>query len=123
MQGFDGLCIRTDDLVGVSRSRGLDPTAMSRKRPDGVELGWRMAGVDEMLTEGIPFFIQWDVEDHLLPGRTETNPPNPADGFDHVVIAGRRARLDSWIGDCDGLKVIEGEPAVVSAVVQGVELT
>ncbi|MEM8905178.1 MAG: VOC family protein, partial [Actinomycetota bacterium] len=52
-----------DEVVAGSRSRGHDPgpiAAMSRHRPDGVELRWRLtmppgAGGDL----GIPFVIDW----------------------------------------------------------------
>ena len=121
-KGIDALCLRTDDIDGIANRRDLPVSSMSRARPDGVNLHWRLAGLDEMLGEGLPFFIQWDVDAELMPGRSVVDPPNPTTGFEQVVISGRLDRLEPWIGDCEGLRLVEGEPGVVSVVVQSREL-
>ena len=120
--GFHALCLRTDDIDEVALRRGLPIAAMSRAKPDGITLHWRLAGLDEMLEEGLPFFIQWDVDEGLMPGREVVDPPNPSSGFDEVVIAGSVDRLETWVGGCEGLRLVDGAPGVVSAVVQSREL-
>ena len=64
------LCLRTDDIGGVAARLGVEPLPMSRVRPDGVEMSWRLAGLDQMLVEGSPFFIQWQVDDANHPARS-----------------------------------------------------
>lgn len=104
-----GLCLRTDDIEVVSKSRGLEVTAMSRRRPDGVELRWRVAALSHMLREGLPFFIQWDIPEALHPGRG----PNAPHGTSiEVHLRGQVEKLTSWVGDADGLSVSPGAPAV-----------
>src|SRR5262245_63280895 len=53
------LCLRTDDAEAVAQRTGREPMAMSRTRPDGVELAWHLVALDAALAEGLPFFIQW----------------------------------------------------------------
>lgn len=53
-----------DDLVHIARRAGYDPgdvQEMSRKRPDGVVLEWRLAVTTIEGSEGgvLPFFIDW----------------------------------------------------------------
>lgn len=120
--GMHALCLRTDDIDAIAERLGLATSAMSRDRPDGVALRWRLSGLDEMLDEGLPFFIQWDVDETLLPGRSAVEPPNPDAGFDEVVIAGSLDRLEVWVGGCEGLRLVDGAPGVVSAVAQSREL-
>ena len=64
-------CARTDDLDSVAQrahQAGLalgDPVAMSRTRPDGVELRWRIFLLDAHdLGTVIPFFIEWNTPHH-----------------------------------------------------------
>lgn len=63
--GMADLCFHTDDLeevVARGRSAGLsipDPEAMSRVRPDGARISWRLAVPDD---PELPFFIQDETE-------------------------------------------------------------
>jgi len=54
----DGL----DDRVARSRAAGYDPGpagAMSRRRPDGTELHWRLTPPSAEAIELVPFLIEW----------------------------------------------------------------
>lgn len=87
--GVAALCLRTDDIEGVAARIGSPPLAMSRATPDGGALSWRLAGLDQALTHGLPFFIQWDGDD--LPGATPVS---------HRVEPGGIAWVE-WSGDAD----------------------
>lgn len=120
--GADALVLRTDDLDEVCERLGLEPDSMSRLRPDGFELKWRLAGFDRMISHHLPFFIEWEVEDANLPGRTLVEPPNQLQGIDEVILRGALELLTRWTTGCDQVKVEQGPPGVVSARSQGVEL-
>ncbi|MCU1449231.1 MAG: hypothetical protein JWP02_1401, partial [Acidimicrobiales bacterium] len=45
-EGPAALCLRTDDIETVGLRTGREPLAMTRTRPDGVELGWHLMGLD-----------------------------------------------------------------------------
>lgn len=110
----DGVCLRTDQIESVSDSRGLEVTAMTRRRPDGVELKWRVAGLGQMVREGLPFFIQWDIPEVHHPGRGFQAPEAASL---EVHLTGEVEQLATWIGDADGLSFSAGEPAVERVVI------
>jgi hypothetical protein len=96
---------------------------MSRVRPDGVALAWHLVALDAALAEGLPFFIQWHVEDADHPGRTPIGHPCGAIGIDWVEVGGDETRLASWLGDHDlPVRHVEGPPGpqrVAVAVASG----
>lgn len=64
-------CVSTTNLEALAtsaRSAGLtqgEPIAMSRRRPDGVQLRWRILLVENHpFGPIVPFFIQWDTPHH-----------------------------------------------------------
>jgi hypothetical protein len=117
-EGFpslDALCLRSSDLDALCGRLGLEPFAMGRERPDGVELRWRLAGLEAAIEEGLPFFMQWDVPDHLLPGHTPVRHPSGARGVSEVVLSGDLDRVRRWAGDAQGLRLVEG-PLRIEAV-------
>lgn len=67
--GWIGHALRVTRLADV-----LDPdeptTAMSRVRPDGVQLSWTIARFDDFTTGKGPFLIEWHVPARLHPGAT-----------------------------------------------------
>ena len=72
---IDALCLRADDINQVAVILGVEPIEMSRKRPDGSVLEWRVAGIDFTIDTGAPFLVEWGVTDHELPGRTPVEHP------------------------------------------------
>lgn len=110
--GADGLAIRTDDLEGVCARLGIEPVAMSRPDSDGEELNWRVAGIEHLVADGLPFFIQWDISPDRHPGRIEATHPVGEVRLTEVVISGDRERLEDWTGGVEGLAVEPGEPGV-----------
>jgi hypothetical protein len=96
-----GICLRTDDIDALSRRLGIPSMRMSRETPSGHTLTWRLLGMEQMLEDGRPFFIQWDVPPDLHPGRSEA--PHRVDplGIEWVEIGGDVEALSHWIGDHD----------------------
>ena len=114
--GPDGVCLRTDDIEAVSRARGLEVISMSRTRPDGVGLHWRVAGLSEMVRLGLPFFIQWDIPEEHHPGHAAI--PQAADTTSvELYLTGRSDQLSAWVGDVDGVSVSSGEPGIERVVI------
>ena len=84
---------------------------MSRTRPDGVELAWDLVALDAALTDGLPFFIEWHVDDVDHPGRTVVERRCAAVGIDWVELGGDQARLASWLGHHElPVRHVEGAP-------------
>ena len=104
-----GLCLRTDDLDAVCARLSLDPVTMSRETPDGFTVRWRLAGLEQALTESLPFFIEWQVSDDMLPGRME--PGNDA-YIEEVIVTGDTDRLHEWIAGANGVTVEPGDPGI-----------
>ena len=105
------LCLRTDDIEGAARLTGREPLPMSRTRPDGVTLQWRLVALEAALTEGLPFFIQWLVDDADHPGRALSEHCGAAIGIDWVELGGDPDRLASWLGPHElPLRHVPGAP-------------
>lgn len=91
-----GWSVGIADVDIVAARLGLAVERGSRKRPDGVRLSWRLAGVREALRSAgaLPFFIQWDGPARLHPGGDPSAPP----GISWVEVAGDEAELQEWLG-------------------------
>jgi hypothetical protein len=113
--------VRTDDLDGVCARLGLEPQAMTRTRPDGFEMGWRLAGLEQAREEPWrPFFIQWDVPDEELPGRAGGEVQATGARLAAVEVGAEEAALREWVGELPGtVRVAGGAPGVHSVAVAG----
>ncbi len=96
-----GLCLRTSSIDVVAARLGLTVRAMSRQRPDGVVLAWRLAGLDEMVNEGVPFFIQWEVTGTDHPGGATADHISSPEGIAWVELGGDPERVAQWLGHHD----------------------
>jgi hypothetical protein len=111
------VCLADDDLEGTAARLGLPVSEGARTRPDGIELRWRTAGVDDEREGWLPFFIAWDVPPDAHPGRARVTHRVPVTGIDRVDLAGDPARLAAWVDDADlPLHVAVGDPPGVLAV-------
>ena len=120
-EGLMGWAVATDDLDAVADRLGLEIERGARKRPDGVRLAWRLAGVPEALASGgfLPFFIQWEGPSELHPGGDSSAPP----GIAYVELAGDEARLREWLGGADlPVRVRAGSGGIVAAGIGDVVL-
>jgi hypothetical protein len=110
------VCLSDTELEVTARRLGLHVASGSRSRPDGVELRWRGAGIDDEARDAwLPFFIAWDVPAELHPGRTAIRHEVDVAGIASVEIAGDAVRLREWLGpEGDGLPidVSDGEPQI-----------
>jgi Glyoxalase-like domain len=95
-EGLVGWAVATEDLDAVGARLGLGIERGTRKRPDGVRLAWRLAGVAEALRTGgtLPFFIQWEGPGELHPGGDHSAPA----GIQWVEVAADEAELREWLG-------------------------
>jgi hypothetical protein len=108
-EGPAALCLRTDDIAAVARRAGREPLPMSRTRPDGVELTWHLVALDAALSDGLPFFIQWHVDEADHPGRERVEHGCNAVGIDWVELGGDRDRLEAWLGPQElPLRLVDG---------------
>lgn len=110
--GADGIAIGTDDLDSICARLDLEPVTMSRPAETGDELRWRIAGMEQLVTSSLPFFIQWDIDPGLHPGRIPVDHPRGELTLRRVVVSGDLARLRPWTVGTDGLDLREGEPEV-----------
>jgi len=105
------LCLRTDDIGAVGRRTGHEPLPMRRTRPDGVELAWDLVALDVALTDGLPFFIQWHMDEADHPGHAVAEHRRAAVGIAWVELGCDPDRLASWLGEHDlPLRHAEGPP-------------
>lgn len=94
--GLVGWSVATEELDPIAQRLGLAVERGSRKRPDGVRLAWRLAGLHEALTSGgaLPFFIQWEGPGELHPGGDHRAPA----GIRWVEVAAQESELRDWLG-------------------------
>ncbi|MFN2543674.1 MAG: VOC family protein [Actinomycetota bacterium] len=118
-EGPIGVCLATDDIERESKRLDLEPLAMSRTRPDGTELRWRLAGLAEAISRGLPFFIQWDIAPELHPGRTPASHRVAVEGIAWVELAGDEGTIRSWVGEpLREIRITDGAPAVRSIAIR-----
>ncbi len=114
------LCLRTDDMGAIGSRLGLEPLHMSRTRPDGMELTWDLAGLEDALGDRrLPFFIQWHVDAAHHPGRTPVDHDVIVGGLAWVEHGGDRPSLADRLGDHDlDIRPVPGARGLVSAAVR-----
>lgn len=116
VRGGDGpaaVCLRTEDIEAVAGRLGLEPVSMSRDRPDGDPLTWRLAGLDRMLADGFPFFIEWTSDPEDFPGRMQATHGVRPRGIAWVEIGADASDLDEWVGPHDlDLRAVGGRDGV-----------
>jgi hypothetical protein len=120
-ESYLGWCVRTDDLDGVCARMGLEAQPMSRARPDGFELRWRLAGLEHAIADpALPFFIAWDVPDEELPGHAGGETQAAGARIAAVEVGGDADRLREWVGDeVAAVRVVDGPPGVRSVTIAG----
>ena len=111
-----------DDRIEVTAARlGLTVEAGSRTRPDGTEVRWRGAGIEERGDDlWLPFFIAWDVPPELHPGAAPAGHRIEAEGIAWVEVGGDEEQMRAWLGGDEAvpIRVVEGaEPGVHSVAI------
>ena len=124
--GFLGWIVAGDAFDDRVRALGLDAQRFTRKRPDGSELSWRLAGLDTMVAEPpLPGLLSWD-DPAAFPGRAEVRHRGvrPA-GYAWLELGGDGRRLAEWLGE-DALarlplRLVDADPRGVRAAAIAVE--
>jgi hypothetical protein len=108
------VCLGDDDIDATAARLGLAVQPGARTRPDGTEVRWRGAGIEERGEElWLPFFIAWDVPSELHPGAAPAAHRVPAAGIAWVEVGGDEARLRDWLHDREvPIRVVSAEPSL-----------
>jgi hypothetical protein len=116
------ICLRDDGIVETAARLGLTVETGSRTRPDGVELRWRGAGIeDPQRPIWLPFFIAWDVPPEQYPGRAPAEHRVRPTGIVRAEIGGDPAVVRAWVGGTTLPLVVtdDGAPPGVRSVTVG----
>jgi hypothetical protein len=107
-------CLADDDVEATAARLGLTMQPGSRTRPDGQEVRWRGAGIEERGEDlWLPFFISWDVPPELHPGAGRAEHRVDPRGIDWVEVGGDEERLRDWLGGADApIRVVGGDRRV-----------
>lgn len=107
------LCLRSSRIDDISKRLTLSPVPMARVRPDGVELRWRLLGMESALERDLPFFIEWDVAPSDYPGRASAEHETSPHGISWVELAGERQKVEGWMGPNDlAVRAVNGSPGI-----------
>lgn len=115
--GWLVLCLADDDLEGTAARLSLEVRSGGRTLPDGSELRWRSAGLeDPRRTPELPFFISWDVPAELHPGRVAVG--GAAASLAAIELAGDAGAFTAWTAGAElPVRFVGSEPAGVRGVV------
>lgn len=110
-----GWAVEPPDFLAAIRRAGVDAQRGARERPDGTLLSWSMAGAEEALPRGLPFFLKWDVVEEspsrIVVEHAGVRPVGVA-WIQLPVVDG----LDAWLGPDHGLDVRVGPPRAAVAL-------
>ena len=112
------VCLADDDIDATAARLGLTVQPGMRTRPDGAEVRWRGAGIEERGEDlWLPFFISWDVPPELHPGAASPGHRVDADGIAWTEAGGDESRLREWVGGADvPIRVVDDADRRVRAV-------
>jgi catechol 2,3-dioxygenase-like lactoylglutathione lyase family enzyme len=97
------ICVAVPDIEATGARLALTVEAGSRMRPDGVEVRWRGAGIDDPARPSwLPFFIAWDVAPELHPARAMAAHAVTPLGIVGVEVGGSPGAMRDWL---DGAKL------------------
>lgn len=120
------VCLSDTEIEATAARLGLTVEPGERTRPDGSQLRWRGAGIEDADRDvWLPFFIAWDVPAELHPGRGAIEHDAAVLGIARVEVAGDSGRLRAWLGpagDSLPIEVVDGEPGVQGPGVRAVVL-
>ena len=108
------LALRTDDVDSVAKRIASEPQPLSRERPDGVVLSWRLVGLEQALADpSLPFFLAFDGAAEAHPGKDAAPHRVSPAGISWVELAGDPERISGWLGGHTlDVRVATGEPGV-----------
>jgi hypothetical protein len=92
-----GWAVGVDDVEGVAARLRVELRRGRRAVAGGGTLSWAMAGADEALGRGLPFFLRWD-DAASNPARAAAPHDVAPAGIAWVEVGGDRAALEAWLG-------------------------
>jgi hypothetical protein len=112
------VCLTDDDIDATAARLGLPVQPGARTRPDGMEVWWRSAGIEDRGDDlWLPFFISWNVPPELHPGAAPAEHGVDAEGIAWAEVGGDEARLRDWLGGADApIRVVDDADRRVRAV-------
>jgi hypothetical protein len=118
-RGLIAWCVSVPDLDPVCARLDLEAADWSRLRPDGIQLKWRLAGVEQALADPLlPFFIEWQVPPEHHPQAAQARHRVHPLGIGRLDLTGDEDRLREWLGgDLVPVSVAPGESAIVRMTV------
>ena len=103
------ICLADDDIEATAGRLGLTVQPGSRTRPDGTEVRWRGAGIEERGPDlWLPFFISWDVPATLHPGAAPAEHSIAVERIAWAEVGGDEERLREWLGGADAPIRVDG---------------
>ena len=114
---WDGLVLHTEDVGGEGERLDVEVSEFSRLAPDGRLLTWRMAGLDHLLEDDLPFFITFEGPADAHPGRDRAQHRVEPSQISAVTWSGDADRLASWIADPGLSLTIADDPSQRSITV------
>ena len=116
------VCVADPAIEATAARLGLTVEPGARTRPDGTQIRWRGAGIEDPARPAwLPFFIAWDVASQEHPGRMPATHRVDPTGIGGVEVAGDTALLRDWLGGADVpiACVVDDGPAGVRSVTVG----
>ena len=105
-----GWAVAPDDLDAAAAQAGVAVVRGRRELAGGGTLSWSMAGVEEALERGLPFFLRWD-DEASNPARSAAEHRVAPAGARWVEVGGSREQLDAWLGPhALDVRVVPGAP-------------
>jgi Glyoxalase-like domain len=114
------LCLGDDAIEATAERLGLALEPGSRTLPDGRQVAWRGAGIDDQgRTPDLPFFIGWTGEPDTHPGARRAAHPSGATDIAWVEIAGAAERFAAWTSDGSvPVRFVDGDAGVVAVALR-----
>lgn len=106
------LMVRVDGLDPFAQRLGLTPLDIHRTRGDGVELSWRLAGLEVALSdEPLPVFVECGMAPENHPGRDHAEHLVEPRGISWVEFGGDPEQLGTWLGRHSlDIRAVDGHP-------------
>ena len=115
-----GWAVVADDLEATAHRLGVGLRRGRRQLAGGGTLSWAMAGVDEALPGGLPFFLRWD-DAAARPGNAVAPHRVTPCGVRWVEVGGSPEELGAWLGPHDlDVRFVGGRPPGPQRVAVGV---
>jgi hypothetical protein len=105
-----GWAVAPDDLDSAAARAGVAVLPGRRELAGGGTLSWSMAGADEALARGLPFFLRWD-DEASNPARVAAEHRVEPAGVRWIEVGGSREQLEAWLGPHElDVRVLPGAP-------------